>query len=65
MPLEYTSETVQKIGHLSPVAWTMDGFKNILIRGQGLEAAWLPTLILFGFAVVFFALAAWRFSFRE
>ncbi len=65
MPLEYTSETVQKIGHLSPVAWTMDGFKNILIRGQGLEAAWLPALILFGFAVLFFALGAWRFSFRD
>ncbi|MBN2503283.1 MAG: ABC transporter permease [Anaerolineales bacterium] len=65
LPLEFTSETVQKIGHLSPVAWTMDGFKNILIRGQGLEAAWLPALILFGFAVVFFALGAWRFSFRD
>ena len=65
MPLEFTSETVQKIGHLSPVAWTMDGFKNILIRGQGLEAAWLPTLVLLGFSVLFFGLGAWRFSFRD
>ena len=65
MPLEFTSQTVQTIGHLSPVAWTMDGFKNILLRGQGLEAAWLPALILFGFAVVFFALGVWRFSFKD
>jgi ABC-2 type transport system permease protein len=64
LPLEFTSETVQRIGHASPVAWIMDGFKNILVRGQGLEAAWLPALVLLGFAAGCFGLAIWRFRFE-
>jgi len=65
VPLEFTSDTVQKVGHLSPVAWGMDGFKNILARGQGLDAAWLPAGTLLLFAVGFFVLAVWRFRFQE
>jgi len=54
--------TFQKIGHLSPVAWGMDGFKNVVIRGLGVEAVLLPAAVLLGFALAIFALAAWRFS---
>ena len=64
MPLEFTSKTVQTIGHLTPVAWGMDGLKNILIRGQGLESVWLPAGALLGFAVLWFTLAVWRFEFE-
>ena len=64
VPLEFTSETVQFIGHFSPVAWGMDGIKNILGRGMGLEGAWLPAGMLLLFTVVFFGLAAWRFKFE-
>ncbi|MBI9044797.1 MAG: ABC transporter permease [Anaerolineaceae bacterium] len=64
MPLEYTSKAVQFVGHLTPVAWGIDGIKNILIRGAGLESAWLPAGILLIFTVIFFGLAAWRFKFE-
>lgn len=64
MPLEFTSETVQMVGHFTPVAWGMDGLKNILIRGQGLEAVWLPVGMLMVFTVIFFGLAVWRFKFE-
>ncbi|MBT3240557.1 MAG: ABC transporter permease [Chloroflexi bacterium] len=64
MPLEFTSETVQTVGHFTPVAWGMDGLKNILIRGQGLEATWLPAGMLLIFAAIFFGLAVWRFKFE-
>lgn len=64
VPLELTSETVQFIGHLTPVAWGIEGFKNILARGMGLDGVWLPALALLGFAALFFALAAWRFEFE-
>ena len=37
VPLEITGSTFQAIGHLSPVAWAMDGFKNITLRGLGVE----------------------------
>jgi ABC-2 type transport system permease protein len=64
VPLEFTSETVQFIGHFSPVAWGMDGIKNIVGRGMGLEGAWLPAGALLLFTAVFFGLAAWRFKFE-
>jgi len=64
VPLEFTSETVQFIGHLSPIAWVMDGLKNILVRGQGLDAALLPAAVLVGFAAFLFLLGIWRFKFE-
>ena len=65
VPLEVTGETFAKIGHLSPVAWAMDGFKNISIRGLGIGSVLLPAAALMGYAVVFFALAVWRLSAAE
>lgn len=61
VPLEVTGEAFRAVGHFSPVAWAMDGFKNISVRGLGLESLWLPALALTGYAVLFFALAVWRF----
>jgi ABC-2 type transport system permease protein len=65
VPLEVTGETFAKIGHLSPVAWAMDGFKNISIRGLGFESVLLPAAALTAYALVFFALAVWRLSAAE
>jgi ABC-2 type transport system permease protein len=61
-PLEYTSATFQAIGHVTPVAWAMDGFKNITVRLLGTESVLLPVAALFGYALLFFLLAIWRFS---
>jgi ABC-2 type transport system permease protein len=63
-PLEFTSKTFSAIGHLTPTAWAMDGFQNILIRGLGLSSVWLPVGILLAYAAAFFALAVWRFQFE-
>jgi len=65
VPLEVTGETFAKIGHLSPVAWAMDGFKNISIRGLGFESVLPPVAALVGYAVVFFALSVWRLNASE
>jgi ABC-type Na+ efflux pump permease subunit len=61
VPLEITGELFQAIGHLSPVAWAMDGFKNISIRGLGFESALIPSSALIGYAALFFFIATWRF----
>jgi len=65
VPLEVTGETFAMIGHLSPVAWAMDGFKNITIRGFGIESVLMPVAALAGYAIVFFALAVWRLNAAE
>ena len=65
VPLEVTGETFAAIGHVSPVAWAMDGFKNVIIRGFGLESVLLPVAALIGYAIVFLVLAVWRLSAAE
>lgn len=61
VPLEFTPETFQRIAYLTPLAWVMDGYKDILVRGQGVEALGTGMLILLVYAVVLLALAVWRF----
>ena len=65
MPLEFTGAAFQSIGHVSPVAWAMDGFKNIVARGLGFSSVLVPAAALLGYAVLFFILAAWRFRTSE
>jgi ABC-2 type transport system permease protein len=62
VPLESTSASFQAIGYLSPVAWAMDGFKNIAVRGLAFNSVLLPSVALIGYAVLFFLLATWRFK---
>lgn len=65
VPLEVTGPTFAAIGHVSPVAWAMDGFKNVSVRGLGLESVLLPAAALVGYAILFFGIAAWRFQFSQ
>ena len=65
VPLEVTGATFRAIGHLTPVAWGMDGFENICARGLGFESVLLPAAALGGYAILFFTLAAWRLSAAE
>jgi ABC-2 type transport system permease protein len=61
VPLDVTGPTFQAIGHVSPVAWAMDGFENIAVRGLGFNSVLLPVAALVGYTLLFFILAAWRF----
>ena len=57
VPLEVTGPTFQIIGHLSPIAWGMDGFENIAARGLGFNSVLLPAAALVGYAIFFFSLS--------
>jgi len=61
VPLDVTGPAFQVIGHFSPIAWAMDGFKNITIRGLGFESVLLPVAALAGYGLLFMLLAFWRF----
>jgi ABC-2 type transport system permease protein len=63
-PLDITSQTFYTIGHFTPGAWIMDGFQNIILRGLGFSSILLPAAIIMGYALLFFALAVWRFRFE-
>jgi ABC-2 type transport system permease protein len=62
-PLEIVSESMQRIGHLSPVAWAMDAFQDLLFYG-GSFATILPELgVLLAAAAVLFGWGVWRFRY--
>jgi ABC-2 type transport system permease protein len=65
VPLEFTGEAFQKVAYLTPLAWSTTAFKNIIERGQGLSSVLVSVVIISGFAVAAFGLAAWRFKFEE
>ncbi len=64
VPLEIMPEGFQGIARLTPVAWVMDGFRDIVLRGLGLEAVWLAAAVLLGYALIVFLLAVWRFRYE-
>ena len=64
MALELMPASMQTIGHFSPVAWIMDGFKGILIRGWGLNEVLLPAGVLLLFAAACLGFSVWKFRFE-
>lgn len=59
-PLDLFSPTMQKVAHLTPHAWALDGFAELVRRG-GTVVDILPELgVLTLYAVVLLALASWR-----
>jgi ABC-2 type transport system permease protein len=60
MPLEFYSDTMRTVAHLTPHAWAVDGFAE-LVRHDGTLTSILPQLgVLIGVAVVLMTLASWR-----
>jgi ABC-2 type transport system permease protein len=63
-PLEITGPVFSAIGHLTPSAWAMEGFQNVIVRGQGIGEVWLPVGILLAYTAVFFSIVTWKFQRR-
>lgn len=60
VPLEIFPDTMQTVAHITPHAWALDGFAELIRRG-GTIADIVPELVvLAGFAVVLLALGTWR-----
>jgi ABC-2 type transport system permease protein len=43
---------MQSVSRVLPLRWMNDGMLDVLVRGQGWGAVWLPCLVLAGFTVV-------------
>ncbi|MCC6457501.1 MAG: ABC transporter permease [Caldilineaceae bacterium] len=62
-PLEIVPEFMQFIGHLTPVAWVMDAFRDLLFYGGGLVDV-LPEIgVLLAAAALLFGIGIWRFRY--
>jgi ABC-2 type transport system permease protein len=64
-PLEIVPEWMRNIGHISPVAWAMDGFRSLLFQNGNLSTVMVPVLVLLGMTVVFFVYGVARFKFTD
>jgi ABC-2 type transport system permease protein len=65
VPLEFTPENFQRVARLTPLAYVLDGYKDILVRGQGLAAISPALMVLLAYTSILFILAIWRFRFDQ
>jgi linearmycin/streptolysin S transport system permease protein len=60
MPLDFFSPAMRTVAHLTPHAWAVDGFAQ-LVRHHGTLSSILPQLaVLLGAATLLMSLASWR-----
>lgn len=64
-PLDFVPEWMRAVGHISPVAWVMDGFNSLVFKSGDLSTVMVPLLVLAGMTVVFFAIGLRRFRFVD
>lgn len=65
VPLDIMPGFLRGLSYFIPHSWALTGYQNLMVRGQGLVQV-LPQIgMLLVFAVVFFAIALWRFDFEE
>ena len=60
VPLEIFPDTMVKIAHLTPHAWGLDGFAELIRRGGTIADITVKLAVLAGFAVVLLSLGTWR-----
>ena len=59
VPLEVFSPTMQKVAHLAPHAWALEGFTELIRTGAGVGGIVPQLAILTGTGLCLLALAGW------
>lgn len=62
-PLEIVPDVMRTVGHLSPVAWAMDGYLSLIFENGDLGTVYPSILILLAAAAVFFVFGVRRFRY--
>lgn len=52
-PLEMMSKTMQRIGHLTPQAWAIEGLREVMLRGGAWGSLTWPLVVLLSITVIF------------
>jgi ABC-2 type transport system permease protein len=63
-PMDISPQYLQIFGHVSPVAWAMDGFTALTYHGATLVDIWVPLAVLSGMTIVLFLIAIPRFKYQ-
>ncbi|RXI97760.1 ABC-2 transporter permease [Anaerobacillus alkaliphilus] len=62
VPLFIMPEFMQKLALITPHAWALMGYQDILVRGLHATDVLLHVLVLFCFGLFFIAISIWRFT---
>ena len=62
VPRYIMPDFMQTIGLISPHAWALTAYQDVLVRGYDAAHILPAVAALMGFAVVFFGVALWRFK---
>jgi len=63
VPAFVMPDWMKTLSLVTPHAWALAGYHDIIIRGLGMKDILAEILILLGFASLFFVIALWRFRF--
>jgi ABC-2 type transport system permease protein len=55
---------MQRLGLITPHAWAVDAYQDLMVQGYGLARVLPKVGALLAFAAAFFGLGAWRFRFE-
>ncbi|MEI2731674.1 MAG: ABC transporter permease [Dermatophilaceae bacterium] len=58
IPLDVAPAWMRTVSNFLPMGHLTNGMSAVMVRGQGIEAIWLPMLVLLGFALLFGAISA-------
>ncbi|CEK18005.1 ABC-2 family transporter protein [Chthonomonas calidirosea] len=63
IPRELLPHFVQQLSYITPHAWALDAYDDLLLRHLPFSVAAMPMAILAGFGVIFFVFALLRFQY--
>lgn len=63
VPAFVMPSAMRTVSLLTPHAWALSGYHDVIVRGLGIEQVLPETGVLLAFAAVFFLVALWRFRF--
>lgn len=63
-PLDFVSPIMRRIGYMTPQAWAMEGFTEVMIRGANWSALVLPLGVLLAFSAIFMSVGLMRVRFE-
>lgn len=63
VPLFIMPEIMQKIALITPHAWALTGYQNILVRGLGVQDVLFNSVVLLSFGAVFLIASLWRMNY--
>jgi ABC-2 type transport system permease protein len=64
VPRSIMPDTMQTIGLITPHAWAIEGYQDVIVRDEGIASVMPAFAVLMAFAAVFFAIGVSRFRFQ-